>query len=128
MRAETVEQGHGQRLAHRDEYDADPEGDPERLGREPCRTLVLSGSRGPRDDRRRPVGEEVEDRERPGEHRAREPERRDLRPAQMADDRRVHEHVERLRRERPEGGESQAEDLAVVRGAEAHRARTIMAR
>jgi hypothetical protein len=33
----------------------------------------------------------------------------------MPHDRRVDEHVERLRGERPESGEGQAEDLAVVR-------------
>jgi hypothetical protein len=46
----------------------------------------------------------------------------------MADDRRVCEHVERLGGERPEGRKGEPEDLAVVRGAEAHRAPTIMAR
>src|ERR1700693_2174644 len=45
----------------------------------------------------------------------------------MADDRRVHQHIERLRGQGPEGGAGEAENLAVVRGAEAHRARTIMA-
>ena len=67
-----------------------------------------------RHDRRRPVGEEVEDRERAREHRPGEPERRDLRPPQMADDRRVHQHVERLRRERAERRQGQPQDPAIV--------------
>ena len=39
---------------------------------------------------------------RPREHRRRDPERRELRPAEMADDRRVDEEVERLGGERAE--------------------------
>ena len=40
----------------------------------------------------------------------------------MPDDRGIHEHVERLRGKRTERGEGQAEDLPVVRRAEAHAA------
>jgi len=44
----------------------------------------------------------------------------------MTDDRGVGEHVERLGRQRAERRQREPEDLAVVRRAEAHRARTIM--
>jgi uncharacterized protein (TIRG00374 family) len=40
----------------------------------------------------------------------------------VTDDCRVGEHVERLRRERAEGRQSEADDLAVMRGTKAHRA------
>ena len=41
-------------------------------------------------------------------------ERGELRAAQVPDDRRVDEHVQRLRGERAEGRKSQPEDLPVV--------------
>src|SRR5437867_10366348 len=44
----------------------------------------------------------------------------------MTHDRGVGEHVERLGRQRAERRQREPEDLAVVRRAEAHRARTIM--
>ena len=87
---------------------------------------MLARTRGSRDDRRRPVGEEVEDRESTRKHRAGEPQRSDLRPPEMANDRRIHQHVNGLRGQRPECREGEAQDLAVMRRAEAHRA-TIMA-
>src|SRR5437660_10575496 len=88
---------------------------------------MLTRARSSRDDRSRPVGEEVEDREGACEHRPGKPERSNLRPPQMADDGRIDQDVDGLRGQRPERGEGETEDLAVVRGAEAHRARTIMA-
>ena len=77
----------------------------------------MAGTGRPRDDGRRPVGEEVEDREGAGEQRAGEPERGDLRAAEVADDCRVDEDVERLRCERTERRQREPQDLAVVRGA-----------
>ena len=53
----------------------------------------------------------------------RDPERGELRPAEVADDRRVDEEVERLRRERAQRREREPEDLAVVLGAEPHAGR-----
>ena len=76
---------------------------------------MLARTAGARDDRRRPVGEEVEDREGTGENGPGEAERRDLRSPQVADDRGVGEDVERLGCQRSERGERQPQDLAVVR-------------
>src|SRR4051794_27184196 len=87
---------------------------------------MLTGTGSARHGRSRPVGEEVEDRECTGEDRAREAECGDLRPAEMPDDRRVDEDVERLRGQRSERRQCEPQDLAIVRGAKSHRARTIM--
>lgn len=54
------------------------------------------------------------------ENRAGEPERRDLRPAEMTDDCRVRQHVQGLRRERAERRQREPEDLAVVRRTQPH--------
>ena len=62
-----------------------------------------------------PYAEEVEDRERPAEHEPGDPERCELRPPEMADDRGVDEDEGRLGGERAEGQDGEAEDLAVVR-------------
>jgi len=68
--------------------------------------------------RRRAVGEEVEERERPGEQRGGDGEPGQLVRAEVADHRGVDEQVERLGRERAERRQHEAEDLAVVRGAQ----------
>ena len=113
--------GHGERTWLRDcleddeQYEADRERYPQGLRSQSGRTLVLARTRRPRDDRGRPVGEEVEDREGPGENDAGEAERGDLRAAEVAHDRRVRKHVERLGGKRSEGRDGQAEDLPVVR-------------
>src|SRR5581483_3968123 len=104
-----------------EQCDADPERRPERLRREPRRALLLSGAGRPGQDRGRSVGEEVEDRECAGEHRPGETERRDLRPAEVPDDRRVCEDVQRLGCERAERRQCKAADLAVVGRAKTHR-------
>ncbi len=123
MAAEPAEERHRDELADDEQHDADPERHPERLRREARGLLVPARARRARDDRRRPVREEVEDRERAREHRSREAERGDLRPAEVADDRRVGEDVERLRRERAERRQREPDDLAVVGRTKAHRAR-----
>ena len=120
-RAEAAEERAGERLAGAGQREADPERDPERLRREPRRPLLPARAGGARDDGGRPVGEEVEDREGAREDGAGEPERGDLRPAEMADDRRVDEDVERLGRQRPERRQREPHDLPVVGGAQAHR-------
>ena len=97
--------------------DADPEREPQRLRREPSGLVPASGSRRSRDDRRRSVREEVEDRERAGKDGSGEAERGELRPAEVTDDRGVGEDVQRLRGERAERGEREPEDLPVVRRA-----------
>ena len=51
------------------------------------------------------------------EHRRGERQRRELRRAEVADDRGVDEQVQRLGGERAEGGQREAQDLAVVGGA-----------
>ena len=105
-----------------DQHDADREREPLGL-RADVRGLVhLARAVQPRDLRGGPVGEEVEDRERRREHRRRDRERGELRRAQVADDRGVHEHVERLGRERAERRDRQQADLAVVAGAAEHSA------
>src|SRR5581483_7688794 len=109
-----------------DECESESARNPECLRGEPRSPLVLAGARRPSDDSGGPVRQEVEDRERPGEYDAREPEGRDLRPTEMAHDRRVGEDVERLRCERAEGRNGEPENLTIVRRAEAHRGRTIM--
>ena len=114
MAAEPAEERRGDDLAADEQRHADPERRPERLRSEPRRILLPAGSRRARDDGGRAVREEVEDRERAGEHRPREPQCGDLRPAEVADDGGVGEDVERLRGERAEGGQSEPEDLAVV--------------
>ena len=118
--AETAQERPRDRLAEHEQRRSDPERDPERLRREPRRPLGMAGTGRARDDGGRAVRQEVEDRERAGEHGAREPERRDLRAAEMPDDRRVREHVQRLGGEGAERGNGEPENLAVVGGAEAH--------
>src|SRR5262249_60757450 len=88
--------------------------------------LVPPGTSGTCHDRRGPVREKVEDCERPGKHGPGESEGRDLRPPKVADDRRIDEDVDRLGCERAERRQSKPQDLAIVRRAEPHRARTIM--
>ena len=91
---------------------------PERLRAQAVRDPLLAGTRRPADLGGRAVLEEVEEPEQAREHERRDPERGQLRPAEMADDRRVDEDVGRLRRERPERRHREPEDLAVVLGAE----------
>jgi hypothetical protein len=101
-------------LADGEQRQPDRERDPEGLGREPSRLVLPARARGARDHGGRAVDEEVEDRERAREDGAREAERGDLRAAQMADDRSVSEHVERLGCEGPERRHGEPQDLAVV--------------
>jgi hypothetical protein len=63
----------------------------------------------------RAVGEEVEEGERAGEQRRGDGQRGQRRRAEVPDDRRVDEDVERLRRQRAERGQREPQDLAVVR-------------
>ena len=102
MRAEDAQERPRERLADDEHRDPEPDRHPQRLRGEPGRALVLPGAARPRDDGGRPVREEVEGRERAGEHDAGQAERGDLGPAEVADDRGVDEHVQRLRRERAE--------------------------
>ena len=73
--------------------------EPHRLRAEPPRRLLLPRSACAGDLCGRAVLQEVEDRERPAEDRERDAERRELGAPEVADDRRVDEEVERLRRE-----------------------------
>jgi hypothetical protein len=94
--------------------------EPERLRPESVRDPLLAGPGGAAHLCRRAVLEEVEDAEEPAERRRRDRERRQLRSAQMADDRRVDEQVERLGGERAQCRDGELEDLAVVLRAELH--------
>jgi hypothetical protein len=67
--------------------------------------------------RGRAVGQEDAQRDEVREHGRGERERSELRRAEVADDRRVDQQVQRLGGERAERGEGEVEDLAVVRGA-----------
>ena len=102
-------------LAADEERESNPERRPEGLRRKASGVVFAASARRPRDNGGRPVREEVEDRERSREHRPRKAERRDLRPAEMADDRGVGKDVERLGRERAEGRQREPNNLAVVR-------------
>ena len=102
------------RLADDEQHRADRERRPQRLRREPGCALVLARAGRARDHRCRPVRQEVEDRERAREDDSGEAQPGQLRAAQMADDRRVGQDVERFGRERPEGGQREPQDLAIV--------------
>ena len=100
--------------------DAERERQPDRLRAEAPRRLLLPGATRTSHLRGRAVLEEVEDREGAAEDRDRDPERGELGPTEMSDDRRVDEEVERFGRERAQRREREPEDLAVVLGAEGH--------
>src|SRR5262245_29482139 len=84
--------------------------------------LFLPGPRSSRYDGRRAVREEVEDRERAGEDGAGESERRDLGPAEVADDCRVRQDVQRFGCKRAECRQRKPDDFTVMRGTKVHRA------
>ena len=118
MAPERLQERLGRRLEHDEQHRPDRERRPQCLRRQPGGALLLARSRRACDHRRRPVREEVEDREGPREHGAGEPEGCDLRTAEMADDGRVGKDVERFGREGAERRERQPQDLAVVRRAQ----------
>ena len=103
--------------------EAEAERKPERLRAEAVRDLRLACSGRAADLRSRPVLEEVEDAEEAGQHRGSDPERRQLLPAEMTDDRRVDEEVQRLGRQRAERRHRELQDLAVVLAAKAQATR-----
>jgi hypothetical protein len=125
--AECAQQRGAGRFADDEQREPDRKRRPERLRRQARRPIVVSGPGRARHDGGRSVREEVEDRERPGEDGSGEPERCELRAAEVADDRGVDEDVQRLGGERAERRQRQPQDLLVVRRAEAHRPPTIMA-
>jgi hypothetical protein len=89
---------------------------------------VLGGAGEARDLRRGAVGEEVEEGERADDESAGDGERGQLLGAEVADHGGVGEQVERLRRERAEGGQGELENFPVVRGAESREAAFTVAR
>ena len=105
----------------RGDGDAESEREPDGLRAEPPRGLLLPRSSCARDLRSRPVLEEVEDREGAAENREGDPERSELGPTEMPDDRRVDEEVEGLRRQRAERRQREPEDLAVVPRPQSHK-------
>ena len=103
---------------HGGERDPRGEREPERLRAERRRRP----RRGPApcsrvDARGRAVGEEDAQRDEVRQHRRGERQRRELRRAEMADDRGVDQQVQRLGGQRAQGGQREAQDLAVVGGA-----------
>ena len=93
------------------------EREPERLRAEAVRCLPRTCTDRARHLRGRSVREEVEHREGAAQQEPGGAERRELRGAEVADDRRVDEHEGRLCGERPEREDGEAKDLAVVRRA-----------
>jgi hypothetical protein len=79
-----------------------------------------------RDLRGRPVGEEVAQRDDRAEDAPGQGERRELRRAEVADDRRVGQEVERLGGQRAQRGDREPQDLAVDGGAALHRGHSTM--
>jgi hypothetical protein len=96
------------------QHRADDQREPLRLRAEVRRVVLPPPAVQPRNLRGRAVGEEVEDRERRRHHGRGDRQRRELRRAEVPDDRGVGEHVERLGRERAERGHGEPQDLAVV--------------
>ena len=98
----------------RGDREAEAERQPERLRTEAVGNRRLPRSRGAPDLRRRPVLEEVEDAEEAAEDDGRDPERRELGPAEVTDDRRVDEEIEGLGGQCAERRHRELQDLAVV--------------
>ncbi len=94
--------------------DADRERQPQRLRRGLPRLALAARAVLAGHQRGRPVGEEVAEADDHAEDRRREGERRQLDRAEVADDRRVDQQVGRLGGQRPERGQREREDLAVV--------------
>ena len=116
-----------ERDEQRRQRDADPEAEPERLP--PSRLAVRSS---PAPDARPtcavvPYWRKLKIAKSAAEDDRGDPERGELRAAEVADDRRVDEDVERLGRERAERRHREPEDLAVVLGAKPQRTRAIAA-
>ncbi len=110
----------GENRDERRHRDPERKREPERLRAETPRDVALSRPARARDLSGRPVLEEVEDRERPSEDGRCNPERRQLRPPEMADDRGVDQEVERFRGKCAQRGNRELADLAVVRRAQLH--------
>ena len=112
------EMDHRAREGDADDRDrqADRQREPERLRRELPRALLLPGAVQPRDLCRRPVGEEDAQPGERREHRRGERQRGELRRAEVSDDGGVDEEIQRLGRQRPEGGGREAQDLPVAAG------------
>jgi hypothetical protein len=114
-----VHERHRQADQQGGEHDADPAREPQRLRSQAPRLLVLGGAGQARHLRGGAVGEEVEERERADDQRAGDGERGQLLGAKVSDHGGVGEQVERLGRERSEGGQGEPEDLPVVGRAKA---------
>ena len=98
------------------------EREPQRLRRR-ARAASASSARAvqARHARGRPVGQEDAERDERREHGRGERQRRELRRAEVADDRGVDQQVQRLGGQRAERGQREAQDLAVVGGSGARR-------
>jgi hypothetical protein len=115
--AEQRHQRRRKRRAEGRERTADREREPERLRGELPGVGLAPGAVEARDVGSRRVGQEVAQGDDGRQQRRRQGERRELRCAQVSDDRGVGEQVERLGGERAERREGEPENLAVVRGA-----------
>ncbi len=112
--AERAQQRLADGLENNEQDEADPQRDPQGLRRQPGRPILLAGAGRTRHNRRRPVGQEVEDRERAREDDPGEAEGCDLRAAEVAHDRGVYEDIERLCGQRAQRRQREVEDLPVV--------------
>ena len=118
--AEQVHCGHRERQAEHEQQDADGGGEPQRLRGHRAGHLLAPRAVVARNLRGGAVRQEVEDREGAGEHGAGERERRELRGAEVTDDCRVNQDVERLRGECAECRQGEFQDLPVVLGSAQH--------
>ena len=106
QRAGEHQPGHRDRHRHRDR-------EPDALHRLVGRLPLVAGAEQPGHRGRRPVRQEDEDRVAGDQDRRRDREPGQLRGAEVADDRGVGQHVDRLGDERPERRHRQPEDLPV---------------
>ena len=117
--AHHAEHRHGGRLQRERREEPRAEREREGVPHEAARGVTVAPSERARDERRRPVGEEVEREEGEPEHGRAHAERRQRHGAGLPHERGVHERDERVRRERAERGQREGRDLAVG-GREAH--------
>jgi hypothetical protein len=115
--AEQRHQRRGERGTQGGERAADRQRQPQRLCRELARVGLAAGAVQARNVGGRRVRQEVAQRDNGRQQRGGQRKRGELRRAEVPDDRRVGEQVERLGGERSERRQREAQDLAVMRRA-----------
>ena len=113
--AEHADRDRRQRGGERCHRHADQQRHPQRLRRDCAGAVAFAGAVEARDLGRDAVDQEIAERRQRVEQRARERQRRQLRGAEVADDRGVDQQVQRFGGERAERGQRQREDLPVQR-------------